>query len=109
MDGSVIVGGAIFENGGSEEAFVWDATNGLRRLADVLSGTASLANWTLGPARGVSADGNTIVGTGVDPDGHTEAWLARLPEPDTALLQGGALVGLAVLAARRARSRIAEL
>jgi uncharacterized membrane protein len=103
-DGSVIVGGAVFRAGHAQEAFVWDASDGLRRLADVLSGTPALAHWTLGPARGVSADGNTLVGWGTDPAGHTQAWLAQLPEPDAALLQGGALGALALLAARRARA-----
>jgi len=105
-DGSVIVGEGYFGNPPHlNEAFVWDATHGVRRLATVLTGDLhlSLSTWYLGPATGVSADGNTIVGWGVDPAGNTEAWLARLPEPDAPLLQGSALVALTALAARRAR------
>jgi hypothetical protein len=37
-----------------------------------------LTGWTLTTATGVSADGLTIVGTGIDPSGEEEAWLARL-------------------------------
>jgi hypothetical protein len=45
-------------------------------------------------ARGVSADGRTIVGTGLSPEGHQEAWIAVIPEPGSALLLG---IGLASL------------
>lgn len=105
-DGSVIVGEGYFGNPPHlNEAFVWDATHGVRRLATVLTDDLhlSLSTWYLGPAQAVSADGNTIVGWGVDPAGNTEAWLARLPEPDAPLLQGAALLALAALAGRRAR------
>ncbi|MCI0638820.1 MAG: hypothetical protein L0Y70_07080 [Gemmataceae bacterium] len=39
--------------------------------------------WTLTSAEGISADGRTIVGTGVNPAGNQEAWLATIPEPST--------------------------
>ena len=34
--------------------------------------------WILGKAIGVSADGLTVVGTGTNPQGETEAWIVRL-------------------------------
>lgn len=98
-DGSVIVGQAAFGFGHIDEAFVWDRDHGIRRLATVLATDLhlDLSTWYLGPALAVSADGNTIVGWGTDPAGHVEAWLARLPEPDAALLQVAALAVLAAL------------
>jgi probable HAF family extracellular repeat protein len=102
-DGSVIVGAADF-GGGLAEAFVWDAAHGLRRLADILSGDPALSGWTLGPAQGASADGQSIVGWG-SVGGNSEAWLALLPEPDNALLQGAAIAALAGLSARSAAGR----
>ena len=37
-----------------------------------------LAGWTLTYARGISADGRTIVGDGMNPCGQPEAWIAHL-------------------------------
>jgi probable HAF family extracellular repeat protein len=78
--GSIIVG----TSGGASgtEAFLWDVAHGMRSLRDVLAKDfglgASLAGWTLEYARGISADGQFIVGSGTNPDGNTEAWLARI-------------------------------
>jgi uncharacterized membrane protein len=76
-DGSVIVGSGF---GG---AMIWDAALGPRDLKAVLQGELGLdlSNWTLTEARGVSADGRTIVGLGRNPAGLSEGWIARLPEP----------------------------
>jgi probable HAF family extracellular repeat protein len=78
--GSIIVG----TSGGASgtEAFLWDAAHGMRSLRDVLVNDFglgdSLAGWTLEYARGISADGQFIVGSGVNPSGDSEAWLVRL-------------------------------
>jgi hypothetical protein len=54
----------------------------MRSLKDVLiddfSLGASLACWTLTSADDISADGQFIVGSGINPSGNTEAWLAGL-------------------------------
>ena len=106
-DGSVVVGLSNSASG-LNEAFLWDATNGMRSLQTVLSTDfglgASLLGWTLTEAHGISADGLTIVGYGFDPDGGNEqAWVADLhpapstvPEPSTWLLFGSGLAGLAL-------------
>ncbi len=95
-DGTVIVGvGASDE--GDRRAFIWTASSGMRDLADVLQTDLGLdiTGWTLEVATGVSADGRTIVGSGVNPFGKKEAWLAYLgPAHCPADLDGDGVVGL---------------
>ena len=61
-----------------------------------------LGGWKLTDATGISADGQVIVGDGISPDGQTEAWMAIVPEPGTALLVALGSLGLA--ASRRSRA-----
>ena len=89
-DGSVAVGGGCPGFTGSR-AFLRDAYHCVRNLKDVLIDhglDAELTGWELRNANGISADGLTIVGSGTNPDGDTEAWAAVIPIP------AGALVGL---------------
>ena len=62
---------------------MWDLRNGLASgLATVLTQAGvSLTGWTLSDANAVSADGLTIVGSGVNPQGHKESWIATIPQP----------------------------
>lgn len=78
-DGTLIVGHEVFFN----RAAIWDAGHGMRDLASVLESQygLSLAGWTLEAARGISADGSTIVGQGIDPCGRYQAWAVRLTLP----------------------------
>ncbi|MCP4592424.1 MAG: PEP-CTERM sorting domain-containing protein [bacterium] len=101
-DGSVIVGYATIGESGIMEAFIWDTESGYRNLKNVLIddyGLDVLEQWQqLAGAYGVSADGQTVVGFGINPDGDTEAWVARLPEPCTLMLLA---VGALAMARRR--------
>lgn len=91
-DGSVIVGDSGWN------AFYWTATLGMTNLKELLEGMGlDLSGWQLQRATAVSADGNTIVGWGLNPEGEDEAWLARVPEPASSMLLGPALGVLLVL------------
>jgi uncharacterized membrane protein len=80
-DGSVAVGDYHLETS-RPRAFIWDSARGGRDLRQVLlvaGAGSSLDLWTLTHAYGISADGLTIVGSGIDPQGRTQAYVARLP------------------------------
>jgi len=85
-DGSVVVG-EMWTNLG-HVPFIWDQANGMRNLQEMLSTDygLDLTGWRLGGASGISADGKTIIGNGINPDGNSEAWVARIPEPTTFFL-----------------------
>jgi probable HAF family extracellular repeat protein len=105
-DGAIVVG--CSESGRGQEAFIWDSLNGMRSLRDVLTDDfgLDLGGWQLERARSVSADGKTVVGFGINPDGNTEAWVAyvqQVPEPASIVLCS--IVGLygVVVSSRRTR------
>jgi len=79
-DGSRIVGSVqAYES--DPTAFLWDPTNGMRILQDVLMADygLDLSGWSLTYASGISDDGTTVVGWGTNPSGSEEAWIAVLP------------------------------
>jgi probable HAF family extracellular repeat protein len=81
-DGTVVVG--VAETNTGREAMFWIQTTGMVNLRSFLvSQGVNLAGWTLTSAEGISADGRTIVGTGVNPVGNQEAWVATIPESST--------------------------
>jgi probable HAF family extracellular repeat protein len=79
-DGSVVVGMSNTTSG--DKLFIWDSLSGMRNLSDVLSNELglgdSLSGWSLQNVTGISSDGLTIVGYGINPMGRQEAWMARL-------------------------------
>jgi probable HAF family extracellular repeat protein len=85
-------------------AFIWDATNGMRSLQDVLINDygLDLTGWTLEEARDISDDGRTIVGIGTGPSGR-EGWIAVIPEPGTGLLLAVGLAAFVATGRRRPR------
>lgn len=80
--GDIVVGNA------ADTALIWDEKHGERDLKTVLEGQfgLNLTGWTLKSANDVSSDGTTIVGWGINPQGLPEGWVARIPEPNSALL-----------------------
>ena len=104
-DGNIVVGIGTTGNpldASGREAFIWDPTNGMQNLQQVLEndfGLASeLAGWTLVQANDISDDGRVIVGTGINPQGNQEAWAAIIPEPSGLCLFA---VGFSTLTYRR--------
>lgn len=79
-DGSTIVGSGRTAMG--DVALIWDADHGLRMLDAALSADYQMlvVGWKLTHATAISDDGHTIVGHGVNAQGHTEAWMVRLPD-----------------------------
>ena len=76
-NGAVVVGesGSIFPE---TDAFIWDEKNGMQNLRKVLMsehGLQQLNQWKLMSARDISADGKTIVGIGINPQGQQEGWV----------------------------------
>ena len=78
-DGNVIVGEA-FGLTGEAGPYYWTPEHGMRWLTDVFDehGVVVPDGWSLSRAYAVSADGRTIVGYGVNPQGNTEGWVAYL-------------------------------
>jgi hypothetical protein len=82
----VIVGTFI---GTAEQAFRWTPSTGIRAVQSLLAQAGvDTSGWQLTSANGVSADGTVIVGTGIDPDGNSQGWIAHIPvsiggEPST--------------------------
>lgn len=101
-DGSVIAG-YYYEDSNNPisgfRAFLWTETEGMQKLLDVLlmQGATGLDGWTLLQASGVSADGRTIAGYGINPTGMYQAYVATVnavPVPAAVWLFGGALGAL---------------
>jgi probable HAF family extracellular repeat protein len=79
-DGSVVVGYSATDPFTGAEAFIWNSTQGMRSLQQVLTNDygLDLTGWSLNRANAISADGLTVVGFGTNPNGLTEAWIASL-------------------------------
>jgi probable HAF family extracellular repeat protein len=77
-NGAIVVGDPNQSRG--DCAFIWDAQHGMRNLRAVLSNDYRLnpAGWQLSSARAITSDGQIIVGSGINPAGQTEAWIADL-------------------------------
>jgi RNA polymerase sigma factor (sigma-70 family) len=75
-DGNIIVGDNKSER--PSIALIWTPQTGMRALQQVLTNDyqVDLKGWQLTSARGVSHDGRTIVGSGLNPSGQFEGWIA---------------------------------
>lgn len=106
-DGSVVVGSADVDEA-FDQAFLWDRRGGTRLLEALLeSQGVVLDGWTLLSAEDVSADGRSIVGKGINPQGLSEGWLVRMPEPGGVELFALATLACAALRREEKRARAA--
>jgi uncharacterized membrane protein len=94
-NGTIIVGQAVLNGNNGSVGLVWDAPHGSRSAASFLTDNGvSFAGWQLTSVSGISADGTTLVGMGIDPSGQTEGWVAVVPTPASIMVLGGAAVVL---------------
>jgi len=75
-DGSVVVG--YGKDASGQQAMKWTESDGMKSLKSILEDNGvDLTGWALTEARGVSADGGTIIGWGTNPGGASEGFIAR--------------------------------
>lgn len=82
-DGDLVLGWSQADDNSATEAFIWTQANGMQSLRDLLiaKGVTGLENWQLLEANSISADGQWVVGTGFNPSGDGEAFLANISVP----------------------------
>ncbi len=68
----------------TSSTFYWTQAGGLRNLKNVLERDfgLGLSGWVLEGVSDISAGGVTIVGSGKNPFGESEGWIARVPVED---------------------------
>jgi probable HAF family extracellular repeat protein len=78
-NGSTVVGYCGGANGDpTNRAFLWTSAGGMRNLNTYLPTLGfDLTGWTLNQANRITADGQTIVGSGLH-NGELEAWIVHL-------------------------------
>lgn len=96
-DGRVIVGHAWSSTFPYGEATIRGPSGNWRTLEEVLAAHGQASEWQLWSAEAISADGKTIIGNGLNPQGVQSGWAVTLPEPPTWLIS---TTGLALLALR---------
>lgn len=101
-DGSTVAGYLFNDPMQYEDfaAYIWNEQDGVRLIQDILENdyNLDLTGWTLTNATGISDDGLTLVGNGINPDGVEEGWIATIPEPATIILLA---LGSVILSRRR--------
>lgn len=99
-DGSIIVG--FGTRAFQQEAAIWFGDGQIVRLKSYLLslGIDEVSAWTLFSANAISADGRTIAGTGLNPQGLPEGWVVHIPSPGAAMTLG---IGAVMLRSRRRR------
>jgi uncharacterized membrane protein len=98
-DGSVVVGCSGL-NGACKQEFLWTAVDGMKSVQALLTAKGvSTTGWTLTSAQGASANGQVIVGVGVDPSGRQQGWIATLGPPRVPFLAFSAALDIALGAA----------
>jgi len=93
-------GSAIFGTGtdaAGPAAVRWTASGAVPVQFLLTGAGVDLTGWRLTGVSGVSADGLTLVGNGIDPLGQPQGWMAMIPSPGVPLVAGFA----AIFSARR--------
>lgn len=81
-DGSTIVGLSSTALD-TAAAYIWREEFGMISIQDFLaSNGVNLDNWALQDASSVSGNGEVVIGSGTNPDGYSEGWMARIPKPE---------------------------
>ncbi|MFO0375787.1 MAG: immunoglobulin domain-containing protein, partial [bacterium] len=83
-DGRTVVGWYSPSSGQSARAYIWTRDDGFNDLQTVLQAQGAVLppGFTLSEARGISDDGRTIVGFGIDVQGRSIGWVATyIPQP----------------------------
>lgn len=89
---AITADGAWAGGSSDDQAVIWNTRNGeLILLKDFLiaSGITGLDGWELEAVSGMSADGLSLAGSGVNPAGNREGWhvtISAIPEPATITL-----------------------
>jgi uncharacterized membrane protein len=104
-NGSVVVGSAQTLTFDESAAVVWDVDGRVRRLDDMLTTDwhIDLTGWQLTSATGVSGDGQTIAGYGINPAGQQQGFVVTIPAPSVATVAVLSLITGAMLRRRKAR------
>jgi hypothetical protein len=90
-------------------ALVWIHGEPVLMRSLLVANGLDLEGWTLTWVRGISDDGRTFTGEGINPSGQREGWVAHLaPEPGAGLLLGCALLALVVRQALEGKNRPAS-
>ena len=78
-DGNVVLGYSGWQP--PTDAFIWTPEAKMMKVGDYLTSKeiTGFQNWILVSALAVTPDGKIIVGTGINPDGFAEGWMAKLP------------------------------
>jgi hypothetical protein len=76
-DGS-LVGGLCRDQNGNPKGWIWSAKGEkFTWMADYLAKNRLAAGWTIGAVSAISADGSTLAGLGIDPDGIVRGWVLQ--------------------------------
>ncbi len=73
-NGNVAIG-YVSTTGTPEKAFRWTSSTGMQTIPEWLG--VNTTGWALKEATATNEDGSIVVGNGVNPDGQSEAWLAK--------------------------------
>jgi probable HAF family extracellular repeat protein len=109
-DGTIVVGSYTHPARNNRRPAIWTNDGKMRDLQDMLVNDFKydLTGWVLGDANAISADGRWVTGTGINPSGQSEAWVANIapiPEPSSVALAGLGLAALAGYGWRRRRQQ----